>query len=229
MAILEAILTQEYANQLIVNRFTYVGSGDPGPVTPSFCLLSALGFIAPTPPAVLFGAGTFALALQDNVVDDLTFKSFYVRNLWDPTDFVEQAYPAGIVGTKTTEGMSPAMAIGLVGSRVRTDIKRASKRFAGVPENLTDNLGVLNATGLAVANAWADKLSAQLVYSVGGASYTLTPAVLSFVEYTTPSGKKAYKKRASEAIQLEYTATGFTYAPQTTVRTQTSRQYSRGA
>ena len=178
MAILEGILTCSLADQITINRFHYVGAGDSGPVTPSFCLLAALGFIAPTSPAVLFATGTFALSLQDNVTNRLAFRSFYVRNLYDVTDFVEQAYPATITGTKTTDSMSPAMAIGLKGSRVRTDIKRASKRFAGVLENLTDNVGVLNETGLAVGSAWADKLSDVLTYSVGGASYTLTPAVL---------------------------------------------------
>lgn len=229
MAILEGILAGSLGNQLIINRFHYVGSGDAGPVTPSFALLAALGFIAPTSPATAFQSGTFAFSLQDNVCDDYAFKSFYVRNLYDVTDFVEQAYPAGIVGAKTTECMSPAFALGLTASRVRTDIKRASKRFAGIPENLTDNLGVLNATGLAVANAWADKLSDVLSYTAGGASYTLTPAVLGLQEYTTPSGKRAYRPYSTEAAQLAHVATGFEYAPVVQIRTQASRQYGRGA
>jgi len=229
MAILEGILTCSLADQITINRFHYLGAGDSGPVTPSFCLLSALGFIAPTSPAVLFGAGTFALSLQDNVTSRLAFRSFYVRNLYDVTDFVEQAYPATIVGTKTTDSMSPAMAIGLKGSRVRTDIKRASKRFAGVLENLTDNVGVLNETGLAVGSAWADKLSDVLTYSVGGASYTLTPAVLGLQEYTTSKGNRAYRPYATEAAQLDHIATGWEYTVMPQVRTQVSRQYGRGA
>lgn len=229
MAILEGILTGSLANQLIVNRFHYIGAGDTGPVTPSFCLLAALGFIAPTPPATAFETGSFALSLQDNVCDDYIFKAFYVRNLYDVTDFVEQAYPATVTGTKTTEVESPVMALGLTGSRVRTDIKRASKRFAGIPDNLTDNLGILNSTGLAVGNAWADKLSDVLTYSVGGASYTLTPAVLGLQAYTTPSGKTAYRPFSTESAQLDHVATGFTFTPMSTLRSQTSRQVGRGA
>ena len=229
MAILEGILTGSLANQLIVNRFHYLGTGDPGPVSPSFALLSALGFIAPTPPATAFASGSFALSLQENVCNDYTFQSFYVRNLYDVTDFVEQAYPATITGGQTTEVESPVMAIGLTGSRVRTDIKRASKRFAGIPDNLTDNLGILNATGLAVGNAWATKLSAVLEYTVGGASYSLAPAVLGLQAYTTPSGKTAYRPYATESAQLEHIATGFTYTVQATLRSQVSRQVGRGA
>lgn len=229
MAILEAILTGELAGQLVINRFNYVGTGDAGPVTPSFALLASLGFIAPASPSVTFETGTFAYSLQDNVCDDYRFVSFYVRNLYDVTDFVEQAYPAGIVGKKTTECMGPASAIGLTASRVRTDIKRASKRFAGIPENLTDNLGVLNATGITVANAWADKLSDALSYTAGGASYSLAPAVLGLQSYTAPSGKRAYRPYATESAQLAHVATGFEYSPLPQVRTQTSRQYGRGA
>jgi len=229
MAILEGILTGTYASQLIVNRFHYIGTGDPGPATPSFCLLSALGFIAPTPPATAFTAGSFALSLQDNVCNDYVFNSFYVRNLYDVTDFVEQAYPATVTGTKTVEAESPVLALGLVGTRVRTDIKRASKRFAGIPVDLTDNLGVLNVTGLAVGNAWAIKLSDVLTYTAGGASYSLAPAVLGLQAYTAPSGNRAYRPYATEAAQLAHVATGFSYAPVASLRSQVSRQVGRGA
>jgi len=229
VAILEAVLTCSYYDQLIVNRFHYLATGDATPVTPAFALLSAMGGIAPTASPWTFPTDTILWQYQGNASSGVVFKSLYVRNLYDVTDFVEQAYPATVLGKNTGEGMSPAVAIGLTATRVRTDIKRASKRFAGVSEDHVEAGGVLNSTGLSVAAGLASKCSATLSYTVGGASVSMVPAVLGLEEYTAPSGNRAYRVYATESAQLDHIATGFTYSGMPQVRTQTSRQYGRGA
>jgi hypothetical protein len=214
---------------LVVNRFHYLGDGDTGPVSASYAMLAGTGFIAPTPPSILFETDTLANAMQDSVSVDLSFLSAYVRNLYDPTDFVEMAYPGTILGSRSGDSMSPTAAYGIRSSRVRTDIRRGSKRFAGVIEGALQGGGVLNSTGLAIVAYLAEKTAAQIVYTVGGASYTLTPATLKFQEYTTPRGNKAYKKQDNAAAQVANSATGASWAGVSTVRTQTSRQYEHGA
>jgi hypothetical protein len=229
MAILELVLSGLYFDQLVVNRLHYVSAGDSGPVTDSFALLAATGFIPPEPPAVLFDGATLAGSWQGNISEAYIFQSCYVKNLYDPTDFVEAPYPATITGDASGEACAPFMAYGFSSSRVRTDIRRGSKRIAGVVESSVDAGGVLSAGGLAIVNSLAERLSEVLTYDDAGASLTLTPAVLGFEEYTTPSGKRAYRKYATESAQLSHAAVGIVYTGKSTVRSQVSRQYARGA
>jgi hypothetical protein len=229
MALLEAVIVGSYFDQLTVNRFTYVGAGDTGPVTPAFALLASLGFIAPTAPSVSFTSDTLASQWQGNVSDEFIFKSCFVRDLYSTTDFVEQAYPVTVKGMQTGDPASPALAYGFTGTRVRTDIKRFSKRLAGVSEAYVDDGGLLNVTGIAAMGNIAAEMSAAMEYTAGGASYTLTPCVLGVQSYVTPGGKTAYKLRKPESAQLPYVASGFTVTAMSSVRTQTSRQYGKGA
>jgi len=228
MAILEMTLTATYYNQININRWHYVSSGDSGPVTPSFGLLSATGFIPPTSAPYDFETDTLARAIQVLVSASFGFLSIYVRNLYDPTDFIESAYNVLTVGEDVGEPASPFLAYGVQSNRTRTDIRRGSKRFGGVSEGGMDAGGVLSATKLAQLTTVAGLMDDVLTYDTGGASLTFTPAVLSYEEYTAPSGKRAYRKYATEVAQLAHAATGLSYTANNRIRSQVSRQVGRG-
>lgn len=229
MAVLEAVLTSQYQNQLVINRFHYVSSGDTGPVTHSFGLLSAMGGIAPTGSPAYFSAGTILQGIQNISALSFAFKALYIRNLYDPTDFVETAYNSTTNGNFAGSPASPMLAYGLTSGRIRTDIRRGSKRFAGVTEDGMSDAGVVSGPALTALNTLCTRLSATLSYTDAGASLSFAPAVLGFEEYTTPRGNRAYRKYSTEAAQLLHAALNPVYSPVSTIRSQVSRQYSRGA
>lgn len=228
MAILEATLSATFLGQLCVNRWHYISSGDAGPVTPAFGLLSAMGFVPPTSAPWQFTSPSLAKSLQSIVSASFVFEAIYVRNLYVPTDFIETAFNSATVGEYAGETSPPFLAYGFQSNRTRTDIRRGSKRFSGVTETALAEGGVIGAAKMGQLEDLAVRMGAVLSYTSGGASLSFTPAVLSYQEYTTPRGRRAYKKYASEAAQLDHAATGISWAPEPRIRSQVSRQVGRG-
>lgn len=229
MAILELVVTGEFFGQEIINRFHYIGSGTPAAVTPSFGLVAATGFLVADGSPAAFDADTLAWYWQNHVSQDYRFISAYARNLYSETDFYERPYIASVVGGQTSESMSPAMAWGFFSNRVRTDVRRGMKRFVGVVESLVAPGGLLTNSARTAFEGWAGAMSDTLTYDDEGNTLTYVPAVLSFEEYETPRGKRAYRKYADPAVQLSHAAVGVSWAAYPQVRTQNSRQYGRGA
>lgn len=228
MAIMELTVNQQYQNQLVINRFHFIGSGTPAAVNHSFALLSASGFLATNLLAGVFPNLSLARMVQDIVSTSLTFLSAYARDLYSETDFYESPYPAGVAGQYGGIPASPALSYALTSNRVRADIRRGQKRLSGVSENAMGSGGVLEPAFLTSLGYVATLMSEVLTYDDEGNTLSFSPAVLSFEEYTTPSGKKAYRKYADPAAQLSHAAIGVLWQEQSTVRTQTSRQYGRG-
>lgn len=229
MAILEVVLNQRYANQLCVNRFHYVSSGTPAAVTLSFALISAMGLLEATGSPKVFPNETIGVSLQVCQNPSVEFLSTYARDLYSVTDFYESPYPSGVTGQKPGAGMSPLAALGFTASRVRTDIRRASKRFVGCNEEFWASGGILTGEAVALADDLAEQMSAVLSYDDEGNTITFTPAVLGYEKYTTDSGKVAYRPYATVSAQMAHVATGWQYQAIQTMRSQNSRQYGRGA
>lgn len=227
--ILELVVNQRLFDQLVVNRFHYLQSGTPAAVTPSFGLLFATGFAPATGSPPTFAAGTLAAWFRGSVSGSLQFHSAYARNLYVNTDFYELPYPVPVTGALTNNATSPAMSYGLFSNRVRTDIRRGMKRIAGVTEETLDTGGVITTTHLGVLASLATKMGDVLSYDDEGNTLTYSPCILGVKEYETPRGNRAYKPYPTKAEQLEHIADGVDWQPYTQVRTQVSRQYSRGA
>lgn len=228
MAILELVVNQSYYGQLVVNRFHYVSSGTPAAVSLSFALVSAAGFIPDPPSATTFAEGTLADAFENVQVEALTYVSTYARDLYSVTDFYEIPYVNAITGDRSGEGLSPAVATGFYSNRVRTDIRRGMKRFAGLSESDVGPGGVLAAGFAASTTFMANALGEALTYDDEGNTLTFVPAILGLEEYTTLAGNRAYRPYATQSAQLSHVAQGVTWAVYPQARTQVSRQYGRG-
>lgn len=228
MAILEAVLSQTYQGQQVINRWYYVSSGTPAAVSLSFALCSAMGLLEAAGSPLTFPAGTIGVALQALQHTDVTFVSTAVRDLYSDTDFYESPYPAGVVGTAGGTAATPALAYGFQTNRVRQSVRRGAKRITGVSEDAMGTGGVLVAPFVVPVQTLADRMSATLTYDDEGNTLTFVPAVLAFDMYTTPPAPPAYRKYPTEAEQLLHTAQGVLWTPKTFVRTQLSRQYGRG-
>lgn len=229
MALYEIVLEQSYAGQQIINRWNYQSDSSPSGVSGAFKALVGMGF-TPDTDITPFGEETVAGKLQALQADSAIFVQAIARNLYSVTDFFTYAFPPGTAGGNVgVQGMSPTMAYGLTSDRTRSDIRRAQKRFVGVPESFVDALGVISAGVLTDLQELGDAMGDVNVVPAGGTPILFTPYVFGRESYTTPSGKTAYKYYDTEVEQLDHIARINVFNPKNTVRTQTSRQYGRGS
>jgi hypothetical protein len=218
-----------YYNQEIINRWNYLSTGVPAAVSGSFGLTFALGAIPEA--GVLPPTGMFS-AILGSVSAGYTLNSLVVRaaSLFDPEDFYETPYVPPRAGSQGIEfSMSPIDAYGFRTNRVRLDIDRGTKRFVGATENSVDAGGVISAGTLTALNTVASRMSAVLSYDDEGNTITYSPCIVQKQRYTAPSGKFAYRYYPTLVEQLAHIATGIQWQPYSTIRSQTSRQYNRGA
>lgn len=224
MPIYEVVLNGSYFNQATVNRWNYVSGGIPAAVQGSFGLAFAMGLAPVGNVDTIFGN------IKQIVSNQLIFTSFSIKNLYNPEDFYSAPFGTPQAGVATGQAMSPINAYGYRTNQVNTEIDRGTKRFAGTTETDVDAGGVVTSGfRTSLMNPLAVKMSAVLTYDDEGNTVSYSPAILSKEAYTTPSGRTAYRKYATEAEQLDHAAIGITWESYATVRSQISRQYGRGA
>lgn len=228
MGLYEVVLRQSYFGQEVLNRWNYVSSGGSGTASPSFGLTWALGF---RPVGATFPADTVAGEMQSDLSTALIFSGVQVRNVYDPTDFFEQFWAVTVHGAEGSDPGSPVLAAGFVSSQTRLDVRKGHKRLAGVPESYMDAGGVLSTTGLSNLSVVAARMTDILTYTDSGASLAFAPAVVAKERYESHVDpvRHSYKYYADPVVQAEHTASPVVWTLEGTVRTQVSRQYSRGS
>jgi len=227
MPIYEVILESNYAGQEIINRWNYVMSGTPAAVVGSFALASALGAI---PSAGVYPTGTMLAAIAGIMSTTAKFTLITVQNVYDPTDFYSTPFVPDYAGVQTGEGMSPATAVGYFSNRVTRDIRRATKRFAGITESWNGQGGVIVSGALTAIALVATKMGLTLTYDDEGNTLSFAPAVCSKEKYQSNEDpvRYAYRYWSTEAVQLTHTAQGISWDYYPQLRTQASRQYGHG-
>ena len=228
MPLYEVVLNQRYFNQLTVNRWNYMMTGTPAAVTGSFALLSSLGFLSNTTTLLV---GSLGESLQNLQNAGVTFVSALARAVYIDDDFYDSPFVSNTVaeGETTASGQSPVDAFGFYSSRVKQSIGRGYKRFVGVSEGNVANGGSFVGGGLALMTTVAEKMSEVLTYTDEGNSLTFTPAIVQKEKYVVASsGKDAYRYYPSEVLQAPHVASGISWSPYDTSRSQVSRQYGRG-
>jgi len=219
----EALIRQSYLGKQALNRFHFNSSGTPASVSLSFALASALGGV-PDPITGEFDAGTVMRGFADVQSISVVYTELTVEALYDVEDFYAIPYPSSQHGLAAGTAMARYEAYPLRSNRVRTDVRRGFKRIAGVVEELVGVGGEIAPAQLEVLQDLADTLSAPLTYDDEGNTLTFTVAVLSFDEYTTPSGKPAYRPYPTLSEQLDHAALGVVWSAQPNTTTQNTRK-----
>lgn len=229
-ALLELVVQSSYNGEQCINRWNYITSSTPAAVSFSFALVSAFGGIVDSPD-VVFPDDTVMSHWQAMVDDGVVFQNIQARNIYSVTDFYDTPIPTGVYGLVTGSDGSPEyVSFGFISSRVRQDIRRATKRLAGVPEASTANFGALTGGSLTLAENLAAAMSVDLTYDDEGSPVVFSPCVVHKEKYVAPSGKDAYRYYlpVDEAEQFANLATSITWTPYANTRSQVSRQKGRG-
>lgn len=232
MPLMEVVLQQQYQNQEIINRWNYMASGTPATVTLSFALTSALGAIA---VAGVYDAAKLMRKIADIQVSAVSFILLTVRSVYSTTDFYSLPFIEPLVGQAAQgDAVSPIVAYGFRTNRVRSDIRRATKRFVGVGETAMAAGGTITGAFLTTQlAALATAMGASLTYVDEGNTLTFAPVVVGKEKYNpNPSDptapQVAYRYYATEALQGAHIAQGIVWDPYTQVRSQVSRQFGHG-
>lgn len=220
-------LSQEYFGQLAIANFNYQIQTSVGGVSAAELLLRGFGYDNATNGIV--GGLNVLSAIRDMQSTDVRFIAIDCYNMYEDADFITAPFAAGTNGLNTGGSSSPTLAYGFFTTRTTRAIRRGQKRIVGIPTGAMGAGGLLNGGGLNLATITAVEMTEQIGVAESGTSYTFQPAVLGVEQYTTPSGKKAYRKYVTESVQNLHVSTGFTWLAKSEVRTQVSRQYRRGA
>lgn len=231
MAFMEATLLQSFNGVECVNRFYYQSSGTPASVTLSYLLTRAMGAIAVVGVYPATGLMKLIAAIQ---VTTVQFVTLTVKDMYSVTDFYSLPFIEPLTGAVNSDSEGPASAYGYRTNRVRSDIRRGTKRFVGVAESNVGVAGALTSAFVTGAGAaLAIKMGQVLTESDEGNTISFTPVVLGKQRYNPDTGLpdpegRAYRKYPTPAEQAEHVAAGILWDIYPTVRTQTSRQYGRG-
>jgi hypothetical protein len=230
MPLYEITLEQQYFGQQCINRWNYQSGAIPEGQSGAYLAIVAMGFIEDDDTPA-FDATTIAGLLQPSQHSSVIYVQVIAKNLYSVTDFYTYAFPPGTIGGNAGgEGLSPTMAYGFASNRTRSDIRRAQKRFVGVAENVVISGGGFTTAAADSLQALGDRMATINTATVDGDTSTFTPYVFGRQKYVvTESGKDAYRYYPTEAEQLEHIAPITAFDFKDNVRTQTSRQYGRGA
>lgn len=227
MALYEVVLRQRYFDQLCINVWNYFVAPGIGITPNALELLTLMGFV-PTGDPLEFPADTVAEALATIQSDNVSYLAVSAQELYSLTDFEELAYNPPMLGINTGgDSATPFMAYGLFSERIRTDIRRSSKRFVGVMEADVNAGGELGSGAQTELTALADRMSEQLA----GVTSTYQPCTIARLKEPIPDTdpvRYRYVLYEDPSEQEEHIAAPLEWAIYTQVRSQTSRQYGRG-
>jgi hypothetical protein len=222
--LLEIVLSYTYNTKPCINRWNYVTNSIPAAVSYSFGLVSAFGGIVDS-PSTDFPADTLMKALQNALYTGVIFQNIQARNIYSVTDFYDTPIPSGVTGEDASgQGMNGFETYGFVSSRVRTDIRRGTKRFSGATEAQVGEFGVITPSMLTVLEGIATLMTGEMVYDDETNVLSYLPCIVSKESYVTPSGRTAYKYYEDKEEQLEHIATSISWTPYDNTRSQTSRK-----
>lgn len=221
----EVVLVGQLGGQEIVNRWNYQGSVNNVPSGDAFGLLSAMGLV---PTGGAFVTGSLAAKIAIISSNGLEWTQALCRSVFDPHDFIDLPFVPHASGLVSGDVEAGFVAFGCRSNRVRTDIGRGYKRFAGVNESAVNSFGALTSGVLSELQDVATAMGNVLTYTESSLTDTFTPVIVGRLKYTTPHGNTAYKYYANEATQAEHLAVGVTWEAYDHVRSQVSRQIGKG-
>lgn len=230
--LVEVTLSYQYQGQNCQNVWVYEATEDVQTARTSELILEAMGFIPDETDA--FPGGTVFSALRTLQSNLVTYTSVYARDIYSEFDFDEVVWTPSPVGLVEGVSMSPALAYGFRTNRVRTNVRRGTKRFAGIPAAYNTVGGGYTEPVKTSMSTLALRMSATLTADIGGGQQVVfEPSVAGKQRYDTATGLpsptgNAYRYYEDWEEQQNWLAVGVEWQPYDRQRTQRSRQYGVG-
>lgn len=230
--LLELVLAATYFGQEVINRWNYLAAGTPAEGNAAIALIQGFGCI---PTGGVYPTGLPFRDMLNIQNASVVYQFASCRDVFSDTDFAEVPFVPPAAGLNTGAGNDepPFVAYGFRTNRIRADIRRGTKRLAGVGQAVLDAGGAIDSATQGdmqiVAAAW----SAILTQTVGANSFTFTPVIVSKERYNPATGLadpngSAYRYFPNYTTQAEHLASGPTWEIYTNARSQNSRQYGKG-
>lgn len=221
MAVMELVLRQMFQGQECIARWNYISSGTPAAVTLAYALVHAFG-------GITIPAGSVLGGIKDLQSSDVDFVDIEARDVYSTVDFYTRPFASGVEGNQAGVSTSPILAYGYRTSRIRTDVRRGTKRIVGVVEEAMAAGGVITGGFVALAETVASRMAETLTYEDEGTTLSFVPAICGKKPPTVSPVSASYEYWPTAAQQLDHTAQGVLWELYPEVRSQGSRQYGRG-
>lgn len=227
--LMELVLQGNTPTGMFINKYnlynTSLGSG----VGAALNVIESLGYQSGTPgtPA----AGSVLQAYLALTFSGFEFSQFYCRDIYDVNDFVQVNVTGnGWQGTRTVGTMEyAAYASKIKSTRTRQDIKAGFKALPPFGESdLVSSVGTLTVGYIALVQTLCTRLADKTAPFVGPIQHDFFWTIASKEEYTTPSGKKAYRYYETLPEQQAHLAFPVTWSPVERATTQGTRKFGRG-
>lgn len=222
-------LAQMYGNQVCNNIFTYESDDEVPSHAGARELVFALGYGDDT--AGVFNGDTVPHFLQLLQAGGVIFTGVTCFNLYDLDDFFDFAFPAGIVGLASGDGMPPFNAYALSTARVTRAIRPSQKRFVGVSETYVNNLGFLSSAANTALAEVADAINAPVTVTIASVPYEFKVCTIQKEKVPIPDTDPVeykYQYYEDPEEQLLHVARNIVFSGKIDVRSQVSRRYGQG-
>lgn len=175
LALYEVVVYGNISGQLTVNRFHYRSDESPDQHTGAEGLAEALGLsIDQVPPVTSTLIGQWATLVSSA----FAFTEFIVRDMYSNVNFFAAPFAPPLSGSTSSDVEAPFVSYGFSSNRVRSDIRRGQKRFAGVTENAVNAAGVITTAQLGELETLASRMDEIVAWTEGEETIAFTPVIL---------------------------------------------------
>ena len=229
MKLMELVLQAQTSTGLWINKYNLLNNSLSEATNGALNIIESLGYDS--------GAATAPVAnsVFDRYLEmapgNFEFTQFYCRDIYNVNDFAQvNVSGVGWQGTRGTSAMEPSFVASKIKStRTRQDIKAGYKALPPMMEaDITSSTGTLTGSYITLMTSLCTALSNGTSPFVGITQTFFGWTIVGKEEYTTPSGKKAYRYYEDPVEQAAHLAGPVTWAPIERATTQNTRKFGRG-
>lgn len=229
MKLMELVLQANTPTGLWINKYNLLNNSLSESTNAALNVIESLGYDSGTPTTVV--ANSVLDRYLEMTFTAFEFTQFYCRDIYNVNDFAQVSVSGtGWQGTRAASAYeAPFVAAKIKSTRTRQDIKAGYKALPPMIDgDMTSATGALATTYITLMTALCTALSNGTSPFVGVTQAFFGWCIVGKEEYTTPSGKKAYRYYEDPAVQATHLTGPVTWAPIERATSQNTRKFGRG-
>jgi hypothetical protein len=228
MKLMEFIIQGVSPTGMFINKYNLLNTSLSEVTNASMNIIEAAGYDpgAPTAPV-----GSSILDTYRGIANNtFAITQLYCRDVYNVNDFAQVVVSgSGWEGNRGGTNEPSFVAAKIKSSRTRQDIKAGFKALPPMIEtDVTGATGSLSGAYITLLNTLCTRLGDGLSPFVGITQAFFGWVIVGKEEYTTPSGKRAYRYYQDPVEQAEHLAGPVTWSPVERATTQNSRKFGKG-